>query len=429
MNASSRNLPATKAATWIALAPHEAAYGAWHFVKVAGSEATASIQGTLPGVAHALSNGTNGSNGALGASVILVAPLTRCIVMAIDLPPLQGAKLQHALTGVLGDRLIDASESQHFAVAPIEDGRMREAVACDGAWLKQCVEAMRVAGLHLAQVVPEASLLPKGAAWWGRLHQELSPAWLVRSANGEAIRVAPPLLDAVLSTEEEAAHKSWQWFADGACEAPIARGVSAYTAMSAITLLRSAAKTTWDLQQFSFAVPDRAARIMSGCAQILHRRSGRFVLGATLALLLVNLLGLNLYALKQKREINMRHDEMERIVTRALPGAPRLLEPAVQLEAAWQRTRGAVNRSDASVLLRVFAQAGSGQALTALDISEQALRANFSDISALERHHTACQVATTSEPLLRAGVRCRRDGEQLLLDFTPASAGLPEFKG
>ena len=414
-----------KAPAWIALAPHEAAYGEWRFFNVTDGDTSAGIKGSLPGVAQSLPNGIQ------GALVIVVAPLTRCIVMGVDLPPLQGAKLQQALAGVLGDRLSGAGGPQHYAAAPIEDGRLREAATCDAAWLKHCVDAVAAAGLRVARIVPEASLLPKGAAWWGRLYAEQSPAWLVRSANGEAVRVASPLLDAVLPPKEDLARETWQWFADPACDEPPLHDASAYTAMGAAALLRGAAKTAWDLRQFAFAAPDGAARFMRWCANIAQQRSGRFAWGALLALLVVNVLGLNLYALKQKRDINTRQDEMERIVTQALPGAPRLLDPAVQLEAAWQRTRSAVKLSGASQLLSVFAQTGNAQALTALDISEQVLRAKFRDGAALEHNWQACQAATTGASLLRAGVQCRLEGEHLLLDFardSRDSAAQPGFK-
>ena len=120
--------------------------------------------------------------------------------------------------------------------------------------------------------------------------------------------------------------------------------------------------------------------------------------------------------------ISARHAEMERIVTQALPGAPRVLEPALQLEAAWQRARNASGGSGAGLLLSLFAQSGSAPALTALDVSERALRATFADSAALQRHAAACDSAALRSALQRAGVRCTREGERLLLDFSSESA-------
>ena len=72
----------------------------------------------------------------------------------------------------------------------------------------------------------------------------------------------------------------------------------------------------------------------------------------------------------------------------------------------------------AAQLLGLFAQTGSEQALTSLDVSASALRAGFADGAALERSAAACLAAPLREPLQRAGVRCVRDGATLLLDFT-----------
>ena len=402
-------------ATWIALAPHDAAHGVWRLFESAGN-AAASLDGTLDHIASRVDK---------RADMVVVAPLTRCIVMAVDLPLLHGVKLQQALASVLGDRLISAGSAQHYAAAPIEDGRIHEAAACDAVWLKQCAEAIAASGLRVVQIVPEACLLAKGAAWWGQLQTEQPPAWLTRAANGEAVRVAAPLLDAVAVSRDDPAHKNWQWFADPACDKPPAPAATPYgsiPALGAAALVRRAATSAWDLRQFAFAAPDGAARLMNWFASLTHQRSGRFALGALLALVVVNVLGLNLYALKQQREINARHAEMERIVTQALPGAPRLLEPAVQLEAAWQRARGGASDPGAGLLLGIFAQTGDAQTLTVLDASERSLRATFAEGAALERSWAACQSATLRAVLQRAGVRCTREGEHLLLDFARNSA-------
>jgi general secretion pathway protein L len=376
------------------------------------------LQGPLPAVARRLPH---------DATIAVVAPLQRCIVMAVDLPLLQGVKLQQALAGLLGDRLIGTSYAQHYAAGPAEHGRIREAAVCDAAWLKQCLDELAAAGLRVAQVIPEASLLPKAAAWWGQLHADEAPAWLVRAANGEAVRVAPALLEATLPAQDDAQRATWQWFVDPAPPPPPAVALASATALGAAALLRNAtaAAARWDLRQFSLAPPDRATRVMRWCANLTRSRSGRFALGALAALLVVNLLGLNLYAMKQQRAIQARHAEMERIVAQALPGVPRLLEPALQLEAAWQRARSGATVAGAGALLGLFAQTGHSQTLTALDITERALRAAFSDSAALERSVAACQSAALSAALQRAGARCVRDADRLLLDFTRDAASTP----
>lgn len=401
---------AATSASWIALAPHDAAHGVWRLCESA-DYATASLDGTLDHIASRVDK---------RADVVVVAPLTRCIVMAVDLPLLHGVKLQQALASVLGDRLMSAGGAQHYAAAPIEDGRIREAAACDAAWFKQCAEALAAQGLRVARWVPEACLLAQGAAWWGQLQAEQPPAWLIRAANGEAVRVAAPLLDAVAGSTNDASRAAWQWFADPACDpppAPVAAPHGSIPALGATALMRRAASSAWDLRQFAYAAPDGAARFMNWFASLARQRSGRFALGALLAAVIVNVLGLNLYALKQQREINARHAEMERIVTQALPGAPRVLEPATQLAAAWQRARGGASDAGAGLLLGLFAQTGDAQALTALEVSERSLRATYTAGAALERSWTACQSAALGAALQRAGVRCSRDGERWVLDF------------
>ena len=399
------NSSGTAGAAWIALAPHDAAHGIWRFCSGTGN---VTFDGTPASAAPRMG----------GSALHVIAPLSRCIVMAADLPPLHGAKLQQALTGVLGDRLTGGG-TQHYAAAPLADGRVREAAACDAAWLRHCLNTLTTSGLRVARVVPEASLLPKGAAWWGQLQTQTDqPAtWLIRTQDGEAVRATPSLLDAVLPPPDDPARLAWQWFADPASAAPPSSGPDKAAALSVTAFMQRATASGWDLRQGAYAPDDAAGRFIKGSAATLAQRSGRLAIGAVLALLVVNVVGLNLYAMKQQREITARHAEMERIVTQALPGAPRLLEPAVQLEAAWQRTQGSAN-GGAAQLLGLFAQTGSAQALTSLDVSASALRAGFADGAALERSAAACLAAPLREPLQRAGVRCVRDGATLLLDFT-----------
>ena len=86
------------------------------------------------------------------------------------------------------------------------------------------------------------------------------------------------------------------------------------------------------------------------------------------------------------------------------------------------RVSGGAAASSAGTLLALFAQSGSAPSLTALDVSDRALRAGFSNATALERAVAACQAATTQEILRRAGASCVRDNEQLLLEFAGGDA-------
>jgi general secretion pathway protein L len=256
--------------------------------------------------------------------------------------------------------------------------------------------------------------------WWGQLHAHQAPAWLVRAANGEAARLAPALLEAAISGARQT--QDSQRFADPASATPPPATPGGDCAeLSAAALVRRAAvdPACWDLRQFGFAPPGAAERLISACAGLVRQSSGRFAIAAVLALL-----GLNLYALKQRRAIDARHGEMERIVTQALPHAPQLLEPALQLEAAWQRARGGTQSAGAATLLGFLTQTGNAQGITALDVSERALRATYADAAALERAWASCQSAALSARLQHAGVRWTRDGTRLLLDRTrdPATA-------
>ena len=252
----------------------------------------------------------------------------------------------------------------------------------------------------------------------------------MRSANGEAARVAQAQLNAVVPATNDVQYAAMQWFADPSCGLPPVLDHSVVCSnMNAATLARRAVTVAvqWDLRQFAFVPPDGATRFMSWCANLAHQGSGRFALVAIMALLAVNLAGLNLYAMKQQRAIKARHVEMERIVTQALPDVPRLLEPAVQLEAAWQRSRSGSVASDAARLLSVFAQTGNATEVTTLEVSDRVLRATFADAAALDRSWTVCQSAAMREPLQRFGVRCAREGMRLVLDFSRQSTAAADI--
>jgi general secretion pathway protein L len=415
-------MPSPNPSAWILIAPHDVAPGAGAAWRAINTLDARDGQGSLADLAAAMMKRDAPSR---DKGLTVIAPLSRCVVMATDLPQLTGNKLRLALTGVLQERVAVHAGTQHFAAGPVaSDGRITLAAACDAAWLRQCRQELQDVGLAVRRIVPEGALLPVSACWWGSVQANAAPAWLVCAANGEALRVDASLLAAVTPAPGAPEHTHWRWYSDaGATPA----GGERATTLTLRQLLSHAASGSWDIRQFSHAAPDRAARIMAWFGSLLSQRAGRFAVVALAAFAAVNIAGLNLYAAKQRRAIEARHAEMESIAAAALPGQPRVLEPALQLEAVWRRSQGAQGSSaqtPAAVQLDALARTGATTALTALHSSERGLRATFAGAAPLQAALAACEGASVKAQLQQHGLRCTSDNGQLLLESAvPAAKG------
>lgn len=288
-------------------------------------------------------------------------------------------RLRAILDGLLEERLLDDPAQLHLALQPQP---VVEApvwvVACDRSWLAAHLQALAEAGFASSRIVPEFT------------PEALAQTVCVMGDEQHPMLVGGNLLLCPLTT----ASVAWLGELSGTGDFPEVVAEPAVAALAEslfkrpVTLqqrpqrLLLAAQTSWDLAQFELvnASRDRARAQVTQLGQSLLRapqwRAARLAL---VALLLVNLVGLNAWALREQAALQAKRQAVRAVLTGTFPKIPVVVDAPLQMArevAALQRASGAASTTDMEAMLAALgAQLPVTQTLTAIDYGSQELRA------------------------------------------------------
>ena len=271
------------------------------------------------------------------------------------LQPAHSARLRAVLEGLLEDQLLDEPAQLHFALEPQARGGSGVWVAvCRRAWLRAWLGALENTKLTVQRIVPEFAPLAPGAAPTLHLIGTPEHARLVHCSS-EGVTQLP--LDvhsvALLNWPREAEVVAEPALADLAERyffAPVRLQTAAQRALQA-------AQGAWDLAQFDCAsnTQTRLGKRLHALGRTLLRAPAfRPARWAALALVLVNLLGLQLWAWKTQTALAAQRQAINSVLTstftevRVVINAPAQMERAV---ADLQRQSGSADRGDLETLL------------------------------------------------------------------------------
>lgn len=341
------------------------------------------------------------------------------------------ARLRSILEGVLEDQLLDDPAQLHLALQPqaASDTLVWVAV-CDRAWLKAALGILAQAGFAVDRIVPEFtpqaladSVLVTGDADHPRV------AGLQRRplAAGEATGAA--VSGGLLACELDAQALLWLGElpdAQDTTQAP--PRVVAEPAVAALAeawfkrpaslqqhaeRLLQAAQSPWDLAQFDLAHANRDRRwaIVTQAANSLLRapqwRAARFAL---VLAVLVNLIGLNAWALREQASLNAKRQAVNAVFLETFPKVPVVVDAPLQMArevAALQRATGAAAGADLESMLASFsAVAPAGYTSTSIEFVAQELRLRGPDMG---------DASAVVAGLKAMGLRATRQGDQWLL--------------
>ncbi len=320
--------------------------------------------------------------------LVAVWPAEHHALFALQLPAVAPARLHSALTGALEERLLDDPAGQHLAAGPRDaDGTLKLACACDLETLRDALHRLAAAAREADAVVPECALIEPGEAWLQALDaRRVRLLW--RSADGEAGWLhadvagdAPPLAATRLRC------------------APALRALAARWWTMAIddgddsALLARAATSAWNLRQFELAPQAAAQRAMLVLREALATPAWRRVGVLVVALLMVQLVGLEALALQLHARRHRLETELRSAASHALPGEPAILDAALQMHRALDNARA---RAGAP---------GSGSLETLLGAAAQVLPPTR-DIRAIVYHPGALQLEVGAAAAQSAALRC-----------------------
>lgn len=267
----------------------------------------------------------------------------------VNLPRAPSAKLRAALTGVLEEQLLDEMSSVHLAVAPgAAAGAPTWVAALHRQWLAGHLAALEKAGAFVERVVP--------AVWPGDLAQghfftasdaadgSSAQTWVAFGDNDgvRCVRMAGTLVREQLPVW---ARQGVRWSASPAVAAQAERWLGAPVAvLSEAEHALQAVRSLWNLRQFDLAARARGSRLLRNTWKRVLTPAWRPVRVGLLSLVVLQLLGMNLWAWYQRGQIEDKKAAMVALVKASHPAIGTIVDAPLQMRRATDNLRAAAGR-------------------------------------------------------------------------------------
>jgi general secretion pathway protein L len=291
--------------------------------------------------------------------VVALLPAADVSWHRITCPRTGSRKMRAALAGLLEEALLDDADRLHFALSPgAQGGSPAWAVVTDRDSLAMHLAAIQSAGLRVDRVAP--ALWPDeppsahidtsgGDIDATSIRVALSDADGVRllPLRGNLVRALIPV-DVRVTATPAAATAAERW---------LGRPVQVQTdAESALQAVRS----RWNLRQFDFASRHRGLSALRDARRRFFAAEWRPVRWGLVAVVGVQVLGLNVAAWQLKSDLAAKRAQMTQLLTAAHPQVRAVFDPAVQMQRETDLLRTAAGRSGDADLEAALRAASSG---------------------------------------------------------------------
>jgi general secretion pathway protein L len=335
---------------------------------------------------HAVLRSATGAAATLSAhagEVVAVVPHSRLAWLRVQLPPAShGPRLQSVLHGLLEDRLLDEPQQLHIVLAPEADTTARMGgdalvAVCDKQWLRDALAPLHAAGLTVQRIVPELS--PSDTPVLHVMGEPDQSQSVLCHAHG--VTLLPP------NTAQ------WRAFAelsqdDLQIQAEPAMVARVQSTLQRQPMLQSAAQrwvkssqSDWDLAQGEWAQghAQRAQRfVLAGWQALLHAPAWRPVRWGLVALVALQVLGLNALAWRERSALNAQQASLQNILKTTFPSVTLVIDAPLQMQRevdVLQQKSGAASSTDFEPLLAALAGVlPAGQTPQQIHFANHALR-------------------------------------------------------
>jgi general secretion pathway protein L len=275
----------------------------------------------------------------------------------ITLPKAPSARLRAALVGVLEEALLDDADATHLALAPgAVAGLATWVAAINRAWLRAELATLERHRVFVDRVVPAAwpDTPPRGhfsqagggiAADGSRsTPQDVALTWshadgvaTLRLHGGLARALLPADLppDARWTATPEVATAAERWLG------------SPVRVVSAAECALQATRTLWNLRQFDLVARHRGTRAARDAWRRWLSPDWRPVRYGLLALLAVQVIGLNAWAWHLRSELSSQRQAMVALLQTTFPQVSAVLDAPLQMQREVDALRVAAGRSSA----------------------------------------------------------------------------------
>jgi len=278
--------------------------------------------------------------------------------------PRAGRQMRAALAGKLEEVLLDDPDTLHFALEPDALGGDTAWVAITSRpWLADHLAQLEAAQVFIDRVAPLSwpDELARGHFFESNGDKGGSTGVALRWSHTEGVATLP--LDGGLARQffpPGLVHAA-QWTATPAVATAAERWLgTTVTVQTPAQRALAVVDSAWNLRQFDLAPRARGVRALRLVSRALMRKPWQPVRYGLAALLLVQLLGLNLWAWHQNREVAARRDAVTTTLTGAFPQVRAVLDAPVQMQKELDLLRasaGSVGDQDLEALLAAAATA------------------------------------------------------------------------
>lgn len=333
---------------------------------------------------------------ARGEELVAVIPAAALSWHGVDLPGGVSAtspRLRSILGGLLEDRVLDDIDALHLALAPqigTAPAGQTWVAACDRAWLQGHLQALESVQRPVARVVPEFAP-DLGELELHAVGDAESACWVMTGKpvdglvrlplSAEALSVLPAVLQPsalhgvddmmpLLIFAEPALASRAEQFAQGKV-----------SLMTRPQRWLDAARSPWDLAQFELArtARSRALKKMSGAfGSLLGAPEWRPMRWGAAALLVVNVVGLNVWAWRQSADLAATRAAIQNTLMQTFPNVKVVYDAPLQMQrevAGLRQASGALSSADLEAMLTALGTAVQpGMRVASIDFAASELR-------------------------------------------------------
>lgn len=315
-----------------------------------------------------------------GGETVAVVPVAMLSWHRVEIPKgvgMASPRVRVILESLLEDRLLDDADQLHLALAPgAVAGTAAWVAACDKRWLRTHLQALEAAGRPVGRIVPEFSP-DAGPLQLHILGDEGEPQIVATGGPVEGVQTLPFSASAIGLLPLPSATLVASGLLDGdPAEADVSIFAEPLHAAQAERLLQrkvglltstqrwlDAARSPWDLAQFELLSSSRTRTVkrLSGVGRDLWQSSAwKPARWGALLLLVANLGGLNVWALKEQSALQRQRAAVQGVLTQTFPQIKLVVDAPVQMErqvAALRQATGASSGRDLEAMLGALAAA------------------------------------------------------------------------
>ena len=331
--------------------------------------------------------------------VVVVVPVRRLSWQNVQLPRgtlargvlAQGdsGRLRAVLDGLIEEHVLDEPASLHVALSPAaRESEPTTVAVCDRAWLKGWLQALELHQLNVARIVPEFS--PTAGAPLQVIGTTEQPwvVWTPQVKNPQGGVVAADALAVLPLSAVTAELIAWESGFDVTTEPAVAQLAEQFFARP-VSLQQqnqrwlNALESNWDLSQFDLANSPGSRhwrKLSKTVAEWVRAPRWRPARWGLVALVLVQVIGLNAWAWVQNNRVVTQKQAIRDILVQTFPSVKYVVNAPVQMRkelAALKQNSGYPSPGDFDALLAALASLPTvqdGGAPSSIEFSGQTLQ-------------------------------------------------------